>query len=32
MEESDKTARQIFQEIKANPTRAKFGFGKKRHL
>jgi nicotinamidase-related amidase len=32
MEESDKTARQIFQEIKANLTRAKFGFGKKAAL
>jgi len=25
----DKTARQIFEEVMANPTRAKFGFGKK---
>jgi maleamate amidohydrolase len=29
MELSDKTARQLFQEIKANPTRKRFGFGRK---
>jgi nicotinamidase-related amidase len=29
MELSDKTARQIYYEIKANPKRAKFGFGSK---
>src|SRR6478609_1002322 len=29
MELSDKTARQIWEEVKANPTRARFGFGKK---
>ncbi len=29
MQTSDKTARQIYQELKANPTRAKFGFGNK---
>ena len=27
METSDKTARQLFQELKANPTRKRFGFG-----
>ena len=32
MELSDKTARQIWQDIKANPIRAKFGFGKKAAL
>ena len=32
MELSDKTARQIWQDIKANPNRAKFGFGKKAAL
>lgn len=26
---SDKTARQIFEEVKANPARARFGFGRK---
>lgn len=26
---SNKTAREIYQEVKANPTRAKFGFGQK---
>jgi maleamate amidohydrolase len=26
---SDKTARQIYEEVKANPARARFGFGKK---
>lgn len=29
MELSDKTARQLYEEVKANPARAKFGFGKK---
>ena len=29
MERSDKTARQLFAEIKENPTRARFGFGRK---
>lgn len=29
METSDKTARQIFEEVRANPTRARFGFGDK---
>jgi maleamate amidohydrolase len=29
MEMSDKTARQIWNEIKTNPNRARFGFGKK---
>lgn len=29
MELSDKSARAIYEEIKANPTRARFGFGKK---
>ena len=29
MERSDKTARQIWQEVKANPSRARFGFGRK---
>lgn len=29
MELSNKTAREIFEMVKANPTRAKFGFGKK---
>ena len=29
METSDKTARQIYQEVKANPARARFGFGNK---
>jgi maleamate amidohydrolase len=32
MELSDKTAREIYQDIKANPARAKFGFGKKAAL
>lgn len=32
MELSDKTARQIWQDVKANPNRAKFGFGKKAAL
>ena len=32
MELSDKTARQIWADIKANPNRAKFGFGKKAAL
>jgi len=29
MEQSDKTARQIWAEVKANPNRARFGFGRK---
>jgi nicotinamidase-related amidase len=29
METSDKTARQLYEEIKANPTRPRFGFGRK---
>lgn len=29
MELSNKTARQIWQEVKANPARARFGYGKK---
>src|SRR2546423_865863 len=29
METSNKTARQLFEEIKKNPTRKRFGFGKK---
>ena len=29
METSNKTARQLFEEIKARPTRARFGFGRK---
>jgi maleamate amidohydrolase len=29
MEESNKTARQLYSEIKANPTRKRFGFGRK---
>jgi nicotinamidase-related amidase len=29
MELSDKTARQLFQEVKANPARKRFGFGRK---
>ena len=29
MELSDKTARQIWQEVKANPNRARFGYGRK---
>ena len=29
MECSDKTARQIWQEVKANPNRARFGYGRK---
>ena len=29
METSNKTARQIYQEVKANPARARFGFGNK---
>lgn len=29
MERSNKTARELYYEIKANPTRAKFGFGRK---
>jgi maleamate amidohydrolase len=32
MELSDKTAREIFQDVKSNPARAKFGFGKKAAL
>ena len=29
MEKSDKTARQLFEDIKRNPTRKRFGFGRK---
>jgi len=29
MEPSDKTARQIYEDVKANPTRPRFGFGRK---
>jgi maleamate amidohydrolase len=29
MEQSDKTARQLYEEVKANPTRKRFGFGRK---
>jgi nicotinamidase-related amidase len=29
MELSDKTARQLFEEVKARPSRARFGFGRK---
>lgn len=29
MERSDKTARQIWQDVKANPARARFGYGRK---
>jgi nicotinamidase-related amidase len=29
MESSNKTARQLFEEVKANPTRRRFGFGRK---
>jgi maleamate amidohydrolase len=29
MERSDKTARQLYEEVKANPTRKRFGFGRK---
>ncbi len=29
MEKSDKTARQMYEDIKANPTRPRFGFGRK---
>lgn len=32
MELSNKTAREIYQEVKSNPARAKFGFGKKAAL
>lgn len=32
MQTSDKTARQIYQELKANPTRKQFGFGRKAAL
>ena len=28
MQSSDKTARQLFAEVKANPTRKRFGFGR----
>jgi maleamate amidohydrolase len=28
MEQSDKTARQLFEHVQANPTRKRFGFGK----
>ena len=29
MERSDKSARQLYEEVRANPTRARFGFGRK---
>ena len=29
MEQSDKSARQLYQEIKDKPTRPRFGFGRK---
>ena len=29
MEQSGKTARELYQEVKANPTRRRFGFGRK---
>ncbi|HEV2547702.1 MAG TPA: isochorismatase family protein [Stellaceae bacterium] len=29
MERSDKTARQLYEEVKTNPTRKRFGFGRK---
>jgi len=29
MEHSTKTARQLFEDIKANPTRRRFGFAKR---
>jgi maleamate amidohydrolase len=29
MEQSNKTARQLYEDIKANPTRKRFGFGRK---
>lgn len=29
MEQSDKTARELYEDIKANPTRPRFGFGRK---
>ena len=32
MEHSDKTARQLYEEIKARPTRPRFGFGRKAAL
>ncbi len=32
METSNKTAREIYQEVKANPARKKFGFGRKAAL
>ncbi len=32
MQTSDKTAREIYQELKANPTRKQFGFGRKAAL
>ena len=27
MQTSDKSARQLFEEVRANPTRRRFGFG-----
>ena len=30
MEHSDKTAREIYEALKANPTRARFGFGREK--
>ena len=32
MEQSNKTAREIWQEVKANPNRARFGYGRKAAL
>ena len=32
MQQSDKTAREIYYEIKANPARKRFGFGRKAAL
>ena len=32
MELSNKTARQIWEDVKTNPNRAKFGFGRKAAL
>jgi hypothetical protein len=28
MEQSDKTARQLYEALKADPSRARFGFGR----
>ena len=32
MQTSDKTARELYEEVKANPARARFGFGRKAAL